>query len=98
MAADAQTGNISGTVTESARNSNLSGVSIRVEGQTIETVTDDSGRYLLQGVRTGTVKISAAYLGLETTTEAITVVANSTVTWSPALKIPSQSYSVTVSE
>src|SRR5262245_39899223 len=93
----AQSGNVSGTITESSRNLSLSGVSVRVVGQPIEAVTDASGKYLLQGVRAGAVKISASYLGLETATEEITVVANSTVTWSPGLKLPSQEYAVTVS-
>lgn len=51
----AQTGNVSGTVTESVRNSNLSGVLIRVESQSIQTVSDASGKYLLQGIRPGKV-------------------------------------------
>src|SRR5215510_11826989 len=85
VVAHAQTGNVSGTVTESSRKLTLTGVSVRVEGQGIQTVTDDSGRYLLQGVRAGKVKLSASYLGMETATQEITVLANSTITWDPAL-------------
>jgi TonB-dependent receptor len=92
----AQTGNVSGTVTESARSSSLSGALIKVEGQGIQTVTDESGRFLLQGVKAGTVKINASYLGLQTATQEITVKANETVTWDPVLSIPAQEYSVTV--
>ncbi|MGH9847227.1 MAG: TonB-dependent receptor plug domain-containing protein, partial [Blastocatellia bacterium] len=69
---------------------------MRVEGQGIQTVTDESGRYLLQGVRAGTVKLSASYLGLETVTQEITVLANTTITWNPALALVTQAYSVTV--
>ena len=94
--ANAQTGNVSGTVTEASRKATLTGVSVRVEGQGIQTVTDESGRYLLQGVRAGTVKLSASYLGLETATEEITVPANATITWDPALALAAQSYSVTI--
>src|SRR5262245_32465066 len=94
---NAQTGNVSGTVTESSRKLALTGVSVRVEGQGIQTVTDESGRYLLQGVRAGTVKLSASYLGMKTATQEITVLANAIVTWDPALGLANQEYSVTVS-
>ena len=94
--AQAQTGNVSGTVTESSRKLTLAGASVRVEGQGIQTVTDESGRYLLQGVRAGTVKISASYLGMETATREIAVEANATITWDPVLTLAAQTYSVTV--
>ncbi|HET6977385.1 MAG TPA: TonB-dependent receptor [Pyrinomonadaceae bacterium] len=93
----AQTGNISGTVSAESRNLSLSGASVRVEGQAIEAVTDESGKYLLQGVRAGTVKVIATYLGLETATQEITVTAGQTATWSPALKLAAQSYAITIS-
>src|SRR5262245_51141854 len=93
---NAQTGNISGTVTDASRNSNLSGVLVHVEGQALQTVTDESGRYLLQGIRAGKVILSASYLGLETATQEITVRANETVSWDPVLKVPPQTYSVDV--
>ncbi|HEY6806379.1 MAG TPA: TonB-dependent receptor [Pyrinomonadaceae bacterium] len=93
---NAQTGNVSGTVTDSARSSNLAGALVRVEGQGIQAVTDASGKYLLQGVPAGTVKLSASYLGLQTFTEEITVTANGTVNWNPVLALPAQEFSVTV--
>lgn len=96
IAAHAQTGNVSGTVIESTGNLSLAGASVKVEGQGIQAVTDESGRYLLQGVRAGTVKISASYLGLETVTKEVTVTAGTTATWDPALSVPAQGYSVTV--
>src|SRR5215470_16283275 len=97
VVANAQTGNVSGTVTESTRKLTLSGVSVRVEGQGIQTVTDESGRYLLQGVRAGKVKLSASYLGMETATQEITALANATITWDPVLTLSAQEYAVTVS-
>src|SRR5215475_13909945 len=97
VVANAQTGNVSGSVTESARKLTLTGVSVRVEGHGIQTVTDDSGRYLLQGVRAGAVKLSASYLGMETATQEITVKANATITWDPALAVSAQEYSVSIS-
>lgn len=96
LIANAQTGNVSGTVTESARNSILSGVLIRVEAQAIQTVSDASGKFLLQGVRPGKVTLKASYLGLETATQEIAVNANETVTWNPVLAIAAQTYSVNV--
>src|SRR5215475_3669197 len=97
VVANGQTGNVSGTVTEAVRKLTLSGASVRVEGQGIQTVTDDSGRYLLQGVRAGTVKISASYLGMKTAAQEITVLPNATVTWDPALALANQEYSVNIS-
>lgn len=96
IAADAQTGNISGTITESVRNLSLAGASIKVEGQGIQTVTDESGRYLLQGVKAGVVKVTASYLGLETATQEVTVTANKTIEWNTALSLAGQDYSVSV--
>ncbi len=95
--AHAQTGNVSGTVTDAARKLALPGVSVRVEGQGIQTVTDESGRYLLQGVRAGMVKISAAYLGMQTATQEVAVLANATITWDPVLTLATQEYSVSIS-
>lgn len=96
VTAQAQTGNVSGTVTESTRKLTLAGVAVRVEGQGIQAVTDEAGRYLLQGVRVGTVKLSASYLGMETLTQEVTVQANTTSTWDPVLSLAAQNYSVTV--
>src|SRR5262245_41815120 len=97
VVANAQTGNVSGTVTESIRDLTLAGASVRVGVQVIQRGTDDSGRYLLQAVRAGTVKLSASYLGMKTATQEIKVLANATVTWDPALTLATQEYSVNVS-
>lgn len=95
-AADAQVGTVAGTVTESSRSLTLSGVSIRVEGSGLTAVTDESGKFVLQGVKAGSVKISASYLGLETLTEEIMVVANTITSWNPSLSVAKQGFSVTV--
>ena len=92
----AQTGSVSGTVTEASRKTALTGVEIRVEGQGIRAVSDDSGRFTLQGVRTGTTKLTASYLGLQTATADVVIPAGGTAVWDPVLSIATLSASVTV--
>lgn len=92
----AQTGNISGSITEPARHSALPGAQIAVDGQGIRTTADESGRYLLLGVAAGTVKIKVSYLGMETATVDVDVKAGVTATADVALSPAEQRTSITV--
>lgn len=91
-----QVGSVAGTVTEASRNMTLSGALITIESSGLTAVSDESGRFVLQGIRPGPVRINAAYLGFETVSEEITVLENKTVSWNPVLKLADQSYTVTV--
>lgn len=92
----AQSGSVSGTVTESSRGLALSGASVKVEGSPNVAVTDGSGRFVLLGVAAGKAKLTVSYLGFEDVTEEVTVTAGQTTTWDPSMSVAAQSYSVTV--
>src|SRR5215470_8847806 len=77
---NAQTGNISGTVTDSSRQGSLVGALVKAEGQGRTTSTDAAGRYLMLAVPAGTVKVTVSYLGLESVTHEVTVQGGATAT------------------
>src|SRR5262245_1830597 len=72
-ALSAQSGNVSGTVTDSSQRAVLVGAQVKVEGETLTTATDDSGRYKLLGVRAGNVKVTVSYLGFDASTLDVSV-------------------------
>ena len=73
----AQTGSVSGTVTDSSHNV-LVGAQVQVEGEALNTASDDSGRFKILGVSAGQVKITVSYLGLESATKELNVTAGNT--------------------
>src|SRR5262245_4408844 len=75
----AQTGSISGTVTDSSHNV-LVGAQVQVSGQAFSTSSDDSGRYKILGVSAGAVKVTVSYLGLDSSTQEMNVTAGTTAT------------------
>ncbi len=93
----AQTGNVSGTVTDAVHHNTVPGASVRVDGQGMQTATDEYGHYLLQGVRAGEAKITASSLGLESSTKSVTVAGGKTAPLDLELELAAQTTSVTVS-
>src|SRR5215813_9375735 len=76
---NAQTGNVSGSITDSSRSSALVGAQVSLSGERpLTTTTDASGHYLLLGVPAGTAKIVVRYIGLSEATKDVTVTAGST--------------------
>src|SRR2546427_4540559 len=75
----AQTGTVSGTVTDSL-GAPMSGAEVRVVGTTIHTLTDDTGHYQLSNVPAGAHEVRALLLGYKPTTRAVTVEAGTTLT------------------
>src|SRR5205085_7403606 len=71
-AARAQTGSISGTVTDSS-GAAVSGAEVRIDGTSIHGLTDDTGRYQLKDIPPGAHTIRVLQLGYHTTTRAITL-------------------------
>src|SRR5262245_58620098 len=94
----AQTGNISGTVTDWSRRAVLVGAQVRVEGQSVGASTDDSGRYRLLAVPAGSAKVTVSYLGFESLTQDVTVPAGSTVALDFTLGLSAESSAVTVTD
>lgn len=60
--ASAQTGRISGVVSDSA-SAPLAGAQISVVGANLRTVSDDAGRFLITGVAPGTYEVRAQHVG-----------------------------------
>ena len=62
-AALAQTGKISGRVTDARNGDELPGVNIVVDGTTLGAVTDVDGYFTIIGIRPGTYSVRATYIG-----------------------------------
>jgi len=78
--AGAQTvGTVTGQVTNQAGQP-LAGVQIHIEGTTIGTLTNDSGRYALVTVPPGARRVIAIFLGFSTVTLEVTVTADQATT------------------
>src|SRR5687768_2337440 len=86
-AASAQgSGNIQGTVTDSASARPLAGAQVSVSGSSRATVTDDAGRYMFRGVQAGQVVVRVARLGFGISERRLTLSANETATADFALR------------
>jgi iron complex outermembrane receptor protein len=96
--AAAQTGRISGTVTDSA-NVPLSGAQITVVGRAMRAGSDESGRFVITGVAPGTYELRAQRLGQRVVTmTGVVVRANEVTNVSIVLgRVPIQLSSIVVS-
>jgi outer membrane receptor for ferrienterochelin and colicins len=94
----AQTGRISGTVTDSA-NMPLAGAQVTVVGKTLRAGSDESGRFVISGVAPGTYELRAQRLGQRVVTlTGVVVRANEVTTVSIVLgRVPIQLSSIVVS-
>lgn len=70
------TGIIEGRVHSATTGSFLRNARIRIEELGVETVTNESGYFRVAGVRTGEVRVTASYVGLENVTRPVLVEAN----------------------
>jgi TonB-dependent receptor len=93
----AQTGNISGTVTDSSQRGALIGARVTVDGVAVTATTDEAGRYLLLHIPNGQAKVIVTYLGLEPETKEVTVTSGATSTLDFALRPASVNQAITVS-
>jgi len=62
----AQTGTITGTVTEAESGETLPTVNVAVEGTQLGTSTGADGEYTIENVPAGTQTVSASFVGYET--------------------------------
>ncbi len=69
----ADTGTISGTVSNSGTGNLLEGARVEIGRLGISALTDQTGRYILSGVPAGTHEITSTYLGLDAMTSTVTV-------------------------
>jgi len=76
----AQTGTITGTVTEAESGETLPTVNVAVEGTQLGTSTGADGEYTIENVPAGTQTVSASFVGYETASVEVTVEAGETLT------------------
>jgi TonB-linked SusC/RagA family outer membrane protein len=74
----AQTGSVSGKVLDETGLA-LPGASVVVKGTTRSTSTDGNGNFKLAGLSSGSVTLSASFIGYQTLDKAVSVSANATV-------------------
>lgn len=79
-AAEAQTGQITGTVTNAASGGPLSEVQVYIEGLNQGSLTRANGRYLILNVPVGSYEVTAQRIGFGTATMSVTVTVDGTVT------------------
>src|SRR4051812_47973860 len=77
---------LTGTATDASTGNALQGVRIGISGSSRAAVTDDQGRYRLEGLGAGDYTITASRLGSEPATRSVRVPASGTVTTNFVLK------------
>ncbi|RJP66189.1 MAG: TonB-dependent receptor [Ignavibacteriales bacterium] len=63
----AQTGVISGTVVNKENQTALNGANVLLDGPDIRKTTDDKGKFIIEGLPTGSYTISVSFVGYKTT-------------------------------
>jgi TonB-dependent receptor len=71
----ADTGTLTGTVSNTATGNLLEGARIELPGPGLTALVDNTGRYVLAGVPPGTHEVVASYIGLDTLRHQVTIVA-----------------------
>lgn len=74
------TGALQGRVTHQANGEALGKARLRIEGTTLETLTNPAGEYRFAQVPAGSVRVIATYSGFETVAHAATITAGSVTT------------------
>jgi TonB-linked SusC/RagA family outer membrane protein len=86
LPAAAQSGTIRGSVTDSASQRGVPGVSITVAGSTRGAVTDDDGRFTVRDVPAGTTRVRAQRIGYAFQERSVTLNAGDTASVSFVLR------------
>jgi TonB-linked SusC/RagA family outer membrane protein len=80
LSAQANSGTVSGRVTDAASGTPLAGAAVRVGTTQLGTQTADDGRYTIRGVPAGAVQLQVNRIGYEAKKVAVTVTAGGTAT------------------
>lgn len=75
----AQTGTITGQVTDQATGAPLAGAQVMVVGTNLSVPTNELGRYLIVGAPVGTQQVRVSLIGYAQSTMTVTVTAGETV-------------------
>ncbi len=70
--AQTEAGSIAGTLTDPS-GSVLKGAQVSIVAQTLNTVTDQQGRFYISGLAPGTYTLTFSYVGFKTLTKEVTV-------------------------
>ncbi len=73
-------GSLTGTVSNTAVGNLLEGARVEVPAQSLTTLTDKAGRYVLSGLPVGTHELVISYIGLDTVRTQVTVSAGQRAT------------------
>ena len=79
-AAQAQTGQLTGAVTNTSSGAAIGQVQVFLVGENLGALSRADGRYLILNVRPGTYELSAQRIGFGTETQTVTVTAGGTTT------------------
>ena len=69
----AQSGSVSGKVTDASNNSPLIGANVILEGTSLGAATDGEGRYEIKGLAAGEYVITVSYIGFRNFKENISL-------------------------
>ncbi|MDQ3517771.1 MAG: TonB-dependent receptor [Gemmatimonadota bacterium] len=81
----AQTGKLTGVVTDSETGEPVEGVQVVVQGTGYGAVTQSNGRYFLIALPPGTYSVQARRIGYQTTQTSLSILIDVTREWSPKL-------------
>ena len=81
----AQTGMVSGTVTDSESGDALAGANVVIEGTTLGAAADADGNYSISNVAAGMVTVSASVIGYEDDSQTVNLIDGGTATVNFAL-------------
>ena len=79
LAAQAQTGSITGRVIDGTTTTPIPGASVTVEGTQLGAITRPDGNFLITGVPAGVQRVAVSQIGYARYTQEVTVTANGTV-------------------
>jgi TonB-dependent receptor len=79
-ALSAQTGGITGRAVQAETGMPLAGAEIRILGTAVRTMTNSAGRYLINGAPTGQQAVQLSFVGRETVTQEVNVLAGQVAT------------------
>ena len=85
-AQSASTGTVSGRVYDHASGRSLQGAVVRISGTNASAFTDAEGRFSIPALRPGPAVVEFEYVGLDATTQSITLAAGATATVDIGLK------------
>jgi TonB-dependent receptor len=95
LPAQAQTGSIGGTITDSA-GAVLKGAQVSIPAKGLIVSTDQQGRFFFSGLQPGTYSLSISYIGFDKLTKSVTVTPGASSSISLQLQVASQKQNVLV--